>query len=113
MIKVEKRKYPRKKASTILKVYDLNTGEYLGTVANISPGGILLITHLAIEANSVYQLRIELSSDQAVETITFGGEILWIDHCRDSNKNWAGVAIIDISEGMIDRINQLIMACLV
>ncbi|MGH8547186.1 MAG: PilZ domain-containing protein [Methylococcales bacterium] len=105
----EKRKYPRKKTAKILKVFDLNTEEYLGNLVDISLGGIMLVTQLDIKSNSVYQFRIdfpEYCGNQ--EPITFGGEILWIDARMDPNKKWIGIQIIDISEEMITRIDRLI-----
>jgi hypothetical protein len=90
-------------------VFDLNTEAYLGNLVDISPAGIMLVTHSDIEANSVYQFMIKFpdaSGNQ--EPITFGGEILWTDNRLDPNQNWAGIQIIDISEQMIIRINQMI-----
>ncbi|MCI0652956.1 MAG: PilZ domain-containing protein [Methylococcaceae bacterium] len=105
----EKRKYLRKKTAKVLKVFDLNTEEYLGNLVDISPGGIMLVTHSDIEANSVYQMRIHFPEDSAnQEPITFGGEILWTDSRMDPNKKWAGIQIIDISLEMTMRIDRLI-----
>jgi PilZ domain len=105
----EKREFPRKKAAITLKVSDLNTEEYVGNVVNISPGGIMMVTHLDIQANSVYQLRINIPDGYGkLDPIVFGGEILWIDKYMDKNKRWAGIQIIDISDEMTIRLVQLI-----
>lgn len=104
----EKRKFPRKKTTEILKVFDLNTEEYLGNLVNITPAGIMLVTHLAIEANTVYQLMIHFPEGSGRLPITFGGEILWTDNRMGPNKKWAGIQIIDISEEMITRIHNLV-----
>lgn len=105
----ERRKYPRKTTVKILEVFDLNTEEYLGNVVDISQGGIMLITRSNIQEGTVYQVVIKIPDDyQELDSITFGGEILWTEDSLDPNKKWVGMQIIDISPDTQNKIRQLI-----
>ncbi len=69
----------------------------------------MLVTHLNIQANSVYQLRIALPEAHGnQEPIAFGAEVLWTEDSMDPNKKWAGIQIIDISKSTVIRIIDLI-----
>jgi PilZ domain len=104
----DRRKFPRKEVPEIVKVFDMNTGDHMGSLVNISPGGVLLVTHLDLRVNTVYQLRICIPEPyREPEPITFGAEVLWIEQSTNPNQQWVGIQIIDVSDQMRSRIARL------
>ena len=54
----EKRTSPRKQVDKTIEILDINSGEALGSLANISLGGFMFISSLAMPLNQLYHLRI-------------------------------------------------------
>lgn len=94
----ERRKFPRKRTTKLLEIFDVNTDEHVGNVVDISLSGILLICNREIEDNSVFQLALKIPEDYEGDgQIEFGAEVLWAEISSDSNQSWIGIHIIDIS----------------
>ncbi len=94
----ERRKYARKRTSKLLEVVDVNTNELLGSVVDISLGGVMLICNREIEDNAVFQVALTIPKDyDGASQIEFGAEVLWAEISGHANQFWVGMHIIDIS----------------
>ena len=89
-----------------IHVFDRMIGEEIGTVANISTTGFMLVADRHIEVDSIFQLRL-LTSDTEEEFI-LGAICLWNSDASAANTFWAGFHIIDISEETLSRLDKLI-----
>lgn len=105
----EKRRTPRKIANEVLKVFDTNTGDYLGRIVNITTEGFMLIGENPIENNSVFQVDMVLAEARfGKDRISFGTESLWCSQANLPNHYWTGFQIIDISIPSSEFIESLI-----
>ncbi|MCB1859829.1 MAG: PilZ domain-containing protein [Gammaproteobacteria bacterium] len=104
----EQRTNPRRRVNETIEIIDTNTGERLGYLVNISVGGLMLLSDIAVSPNQLFQLRM-IPPSQAAETtaIEFGAECLWVQDTEDESPCWAGFQIIDISEQGTSQILQL------
>ena len=70
-----------------LRVFDADTGLLLGHVADISPGGIKLVSHDPLELNRVYILKLILPKEVSVRSeLLFAAKSCWSK--PDSNPNF-------------------------
>lgn len=58
----ERRRYKRTNLIYYLAVFDRNTDNLIGYLANISSGGVMILSEEPLEINTVYKLKIELLS---------------------------------------------------
>jgi hypothetical protein len=103
----ENRSSPRKQLNEKIDVLDINSGELLGTLVNISPGGFMLFSNKPVDSNRLFQLRLQMPEADAGETLELGAESLWCKDTTHSRGYWAGFQIIDISEQGIRQVKQL------
>jgi hypothetical protein len=103
----ERRRAARRMPPEILKIHDLNTGAYLGQVANLTPDGLLLIAQDPIRVHTVFQLEIVLEFPvDGVATLRFGAESVWSSQAAGQQGYcWVGFSIIDISRETADFID--------
>lgn len=94
----EKRRLPRKIASELIRIYDINSKQHLGQLVNITVKGFMLTSDQPIDVNLVYQLEMVLTGSHfGTDRVSFGAESLWRSQSGDSNRYWVGFKIIDIS----------------
>jgi len=109
----DRRKHPRKKVDRPLIVNDLDRGEALGCLVDISIEGLMLISPDPVEVNRVFQLSLELPEEfGASQAALFGAESLWREVSNDPWKYWVGFQIIDIAPEQIGKVHRLIEECL-
>ncbi|MET0101645.1 MAG: PilZ domain-containing protein [Sedimenticola sp.] len=90
-------------------VTDINSGEEIGHLANISLGGFMLISNRQLPLNSLFQLRLDLPSTiDGVGSIDLGAESLWSHAATDAETVWTGFHIIDIADRHTLVIGKLI-----
>ncbi|MCB1759457.1 MAG: PilZ domain-containing protein [Gammaproteobacteria bacterium] len=108
----ENRTSPRKRVHEKIQVVDLNSGEVMGNLVNISTGGLMLLSEVPLAPNRLFQLSLVLPSQlDGAASIEFGVECLWVQDAEESNAPcWAGFQIIDISEQSSQLIAQLMAA---
>ena len=94
----EKRQHPRKTVPAGVRVHDLNTGQKLGMLLNLSPSGMMLFTEQDLPATAVYQCEIVLgeAGGEAAIPLRLGVESLWCLPSEQPGAWWAGLRIIDI-----------------
>lgn len=68
----------------------------LGTIANISSTGFMLVTNRFIDIDSVFQLNLDSSSFST--SIDIGAVCLWTSEASSADSFWCGFHIIDISD---------------
>ena len=93
--------------SAQIHVRDIISNTDLGTIANLSETGFMLVSDRNIEVDSVFQLELTCCDDQ-FETLPIGAVCLWNAETSSENLFWAGFHIIDISAQTEAALNQLI-----
>ena len=87
---------------------DQVTGKKLGEVVNLSPGGLMLITSIAVEIESLYQVEcLTTSPDGQRGRFTAGIMVLWRTEASEKDTYWAGLKIIDIDTSSQERLIAL------
>ncbi|MES9871620.1 MAG: PilZ domain-containing protein [Candidatus Sedimenticola sp. 20ELBAFRAG] len=105
----EHRASQRKAVQERITVIDINSGEEIGHLANISLGGFLLITDQHLSLNNLFQLRLLLpNAINGIDSIDLGAESLWCQATTVADTNWVGFHIIDISDENMQIIEELI-----
>lgn len=84
--------------SGLLSVVDRITETQLGTIANISETGFMLVTRRYIDVDSVFQLELTFNEKGKYENIQLGAVCLWCVDTSAESSYWAGFHIIDISQ---------------
>ena len=105
----ENRAAPRKRVNEKIPVTDLNSGQVIGNLVNISTGGLMLLSEVPLAPNRLFQLELALpAAIDGIATMAFGAECLWVQD--DDGPCWAGFQIIDISAQASRLIEQLMGA---
>ncbi len=79
-----------------IMVLDRINESNMGTIANISSTGFMLVTNHFIDIDSVFQLNLGCSSLDI--SIDIGALCLWTAEASSVDSFWSGFHIIDISE---------------
>jgi hypothetical protein len=94
----ERRHNPRYTTEQALEAYDVHSARFLGRFVDTSEDGFLLFCPHAIDADSIWQIRVLEANDLHLRSlVSFGAECLWVRQADDNNHYWAGFHIIDIS----------------
>lgn len=90
------------------KVIDQVTGNVLGDIVNLSPGGMMLITSQDIAIESLHQVECRATSPEGQETrFTAGTMVLWRAEASEKHTYWVGLQIIDIDQASRNRLLAL------
>lgn len=94
----EKRKYVRKAVPLGVIVRDVNSGQSLGTLVNLSQNGMMLFCEQPVAVNGVFQCELDVSSTVNCDLgpVKIGIESLWCQPSEQPGAYWAGFDIIDI-----------------
>ncbi len=93
------RAHPRIRIDTQITVTDTNSGQIIGTLGNISPGGFMLISEESLPLNRLYQFNISFPQpDGSSRSVRIGADSLWSQQLPDKTTFWFGFQIIDVSE---------------
>lgn len=90
----EKRSNMRHVLDQICEVYDVDSEQRMGRLANISSRGLMLQTHNSVEINRIYSVRFQLSD----QSIVVGIDCLWCEPADHPDLFWAGFQIVCIAE---------------
>lgn len=95
----EMRRAIRKDVATELPVTDVNTGQVVGELVNISSAGFMLFAATPLAPHSVFQLSLRMPRPvHGIDTLYFGAECLWCSPADRPERYWAGFHLIDISQ---------------
>ncbi len=105
----EARRAQRRNAREPMAVVDVFTEETVGRVGNISELGMLLVAHVPLQENAIYQLRFELvDRGGRTRAIDVGAHLLWIGNANTPGQQWAGLRFLTISEEHTQVLRQWI-----
>ena len=93
--------------SAYIKIRDRVSETDMGTVANLSETGFMLVSNRNIDVDSVFQLEMSCCEDK-FQNIRFGAVCLWNADTSSENLFWAGFHIIDISADAEATLQQII-----
>ncbi len=106
----ERRNEPRIPLPKILQAVDEVSGSVIGTVANISSQGLLILCYQCIEPNRILQLNIQvpLALIPDAPVLTLGVESVWTEADGAEGKYWCGFRIIDYAPDAAEILQRLI-----
>lgn len=105
----ERRKYKRWLLSSYFDTYEMNSNSSLGYLADVSYGGIMLVSKYPVQTNIVLPLRIELNKE-----VDKGGQMQVVTRSvrcnedRDFKYYNIGLKLIDLSSANLSIIKRLI-----
>ena len=95
----EKRQNPRNRPGIKIKVYNRDTNELFGYLADISAHGMMLIGEKTVTRDGVYRLKIEFPfTIHGEQEINFEAESMWCRCDPESYYSKAGFKLNDLSE---------------
>ena len=99
----------RHELDATIDVWDAQSDEYLGRLANIHTQGLMLLCDQPLEEERLYQLRLTLPQT-LVESgeLKFAVDCLWVRSHEEETRHWAGCQIIDVTEEGLNLIELLI-----
>lgn len=106
----DRRKFTRIDATQAsLRVVNAINGKPLGTVGNLSMGGLLLITsQQELYPSGILQLEIERPSDMGGGSIPLGVKVLWCTPANSPESYWAGLETIDLGQPAREALTELL-----
>ena len=109
---VSRRKHPRHNLRDVVSVVDKASGQSVGTVANLSLEGLMLVNSKPLNPDCIYQLRLNIDGAAlgAAQEIELGVDCLWSSPAASvpAAAYWSGCQIIDVSEKDFAVITKLI-----
>jgi hypothetical protein len=94
---IDKRRLPRKRPDVPLQVTDVMTGDVVGHLGNLSLEGMMLIAHVPIADDALYQFVFHLpDSHGQLRPIEVGVHELWSDPANVNGHAWIGFRFVDI-----------------
>jgi hypothetical protein len=80
-----------------LEVHNSVDDRPLGTVSNLSAGGMMLIAHQQLYPGGILQLVVDGPADAECGDISLGVRVLWCVPAHSPEEFWAGLETVDIS----------------
>lgn len=103
------RKLPRSEPNQTITVINCLTGENFGELANLSMGGIMIITDQLIPTDAIFQLSLQLPTTiQNNDQLHIGADCLWSRKVDHFHRYWSGFQIIDIAPSAQQQLEALI-----
>ena len=95
----DRRQRSRHHAELQLEVFDLNSGESLGRVVDLTDDGFMLFSETAVSVDSVWDLRLVCAHPIGdIREIRLGADCLWSRPGADGQHCWSGFHIIDLAD---------------
>jgi PilZ domain len=105
----ERRKYQRKYLIFFGRVFDRESGQLLGQMADITPGGAMIISGRPIEIGKVYHLHLDLPEDTFKEGhIDFEARSIWCQADIDPSLFNTGFELLDVTPKKAKIVEQII-----
>lgn len=109
----ERRRHPRVPIRSLkVSLSDAYSGDPLGTVADLSQGGLLLFASRMIAVSATLQVKLQWQRPETAESgeLQLGITAQWNAPAGQPDSCWCGFQIIDISETDQDSLDALIAA---
>lgn len=84
------------------------TGEVIGTIGNLSAGGLMIISEDCLDEGLMMQLNFRASDENGEQTVSVGAQSLWTAQAQRPGTYWTGFKIIDMSDRDADVIEAMI-----
>lgn len=105
----ERRQHSRHGTELQLEVYDLNSGQRLGRIVDLSADGFMLFSDTPQRVDSVLQCRLVCSAGApGLAEVQLGADCLWSRPGADGQHCWAGFHIIDLAEDQARALDSLL-----
>jgi len=105
----EKRHDERLRPGIKINVYNRDTNEFFGYLADISSTGIMLLGENMIARDGIYQLKIELPIEiDGRRELTFDAESIWCKCDPESYYNKAGFRLSKVSPEVEEIIRKFV-----
>jgi len=105
----ERRREPRLDASSLgLFVYDDLRGELLGTLVNLSLGGLMVLSGTGVDAGGVLQIGLRNRAEPEVSHLSMGVQVSWVTPANTEGNYWIGARIIAIGEEDTAKLRTLL-----
>jgi len=102
-----KRKEEREKVSGF-RIYDKITGQFIGSLGDISTAGMMLVCEKPVETN-IFQLRLDLPKEiNGIKQIDFEAECTWCTKGVIPNFYCAGFKFLSLSPSDVQTIKLCI-----
>lgn len=95
----ETRKHPRFETEDLLMVFNRETDEHIGGLANLTPEGAMFITREPIEVSALLPCRVELPRMVlGCDELVFDADCVWCE--KDETKGWyeSGYKLKNVSD---------------
>lgn len=105
----ERRKHPRRRLSTDLTVFDRSTGANVGRLANLSEGGVRLVTKKAFADGQ--RVTFSLVLPQMIRgstTMSFDAAAVWSQPAAQNGDILAGFRFIDLRPEALELVRYLL-----
>ena len=105
----ERRREPRLDTLSLsLFVYDNLTGELLGTLVNLSRGGMMILSGQPCDPGGALQIDLRRSNDSGNTELSAAIRINWVSPASTSGSYWVGARIIGLAEEDTERLERLL-----
>jgi len=105
----EKRRRSRLSLISFFTVYDRDSGEAVGHLVDISPGGFQIIGDVECQEDRAYRFRMDFSSIMNFEQqIVFDARCMWTKFDMDVELFTSGFEMTEIRPGDLTQINRVI-----
>ncbi|VXC22128.1 PilZ domain-containing protein [Pseudomonas sp. 8Z] len=105
----ERRQHRRHGTELQLEVFDLNTGQRLGRIVDLSADGFMLLSDMPQVPETVLQCRLVCHERmQQIDEVQLGADCLWSRPGADDQRCWAGFHIIDLAEDQARALDSLL-----
>jgi hypothetical protein len=104
----EQRRHPRYPITELIEVVDVFAERPLGTLVNISSGGMMLSSADPIPLNRIFQVTLPAPEPAGGAEITLGAESLWQRESADGRQYWTGFQLISVADEDRDRLECML-----
>lgn len=107
----ESRRARRRKVEGTIQVIDSMTEQPIGQLGNISENGLLLIAHVPLTEDALYQVRFTLGDGYGPRlNLEVGVHLLWHQAAGSPGVSWNGFRFINILDSQLDQLRQWVDA---
>lgn len=105
----DRRQYSRHDTGLQLEVFDLNSQQRIGRVADLSIDGFMLCSEVPIQVDSIIECRLVPAPPlDSIGEISLGADCLWSRPGDGEQHGWAGFHIIDIGDQQLAALERLL-----
>jgi len=103
----EFRRARRRNVVEPIDVLDTMTDQLLGRLGNVSESGMLLIAHVPVIEDALYQLRFGIRDNRGHETqIDVGSHLLWMAQANTPGQSFAGLRFLTIAPDALESLRH-------